>query len=215
MPLIVSQKQAAVVLGITTRQLRNLDEDKDPVPSRVAKDGRGREYDLEEVVPWALRRERARGRTGESDLDRAKLEKERLEVRRRQIDIAKAESELVSVSDHRGALAKVLDAFRAALISVPGSWGPRIVGISSPAEGTEAMKVCSEELLRDLVAASNQLDMDESAEPIPDDFPGRRALAAAGVSTFAELRGLDDVTQIKGIGPKLAERIGDELESAA
>ena len=93
-PIEVNQRDAAAVLGLTTRQIRNLDEAG--IPSRPAGDGRGRVYDLVEVVPWYIREVRRQSRTNESDLDRAKLEQAELEVRRRRIEVAKAEGELIA-----------------------------------------------------------------------------------------------------------------------
>ena len=214
MPLEVNQRDAAAVLGLTTRQIRNLDEVG--LPSRPAKNGRGRLYDLIEVVPWYIRQVRTQNRAEESELDQTKLEKEQLEVRRRQIEVAKAEGELIGIGDHRSVVGKIADAFRAALLSVPGSWGPRVVGITSPVEGTEAMRTCSEELLRDMAGVADSIELEgRVAEPLPENFPGHRALVAAGIETFVDLRALEDVTQVKGIGPKLARRIVDQLESAA
>ena len=54
--------------------------------------------------------------------------------------------------------------------------------------------------------------LEECADRLPPEFPGLRALTAAGIETFSDLRSLEDVSEIKGIGPKLARRIG---ESAA
>ena len=121
---------------------------------------------------------------------------------------------VVNLDDHRSVLAKVLDATRAALLAIPGSWGPRVVGIMSPAEATETMVVCSEELLRDLAAVADELEAAglAPADRLPPEFPGLRALTAAGIETFSDVRSLEDVSEIKGIGPKLARRIG---ESAA
>jgi predicted flap endonuclease-1-like 5' DNA nuclease len=55
----------------------------------------------------------------------------------------------------------------------------------------------------------------ESATPLPEDFPGRGALLAAGYTTLESLRGLSegDLIAIKGIGPKLAQQILQALES--
>ena len=175
-------------------------------------------FDLDECT-WAyldFLRAQIQGRFTENDLDQARLEKEQLEVRRRQIEVAKAEGELIAIADHRTVVGKVADAFRAALLSVPGSWGPQVVGIPTPAEGTEAMRVCSEGLLRDMASVADALELEGevAADPLPEDFPGYRALVAAGVETFAQLRALGDVTRIKGIGPKLAKRIVDEMEPA-
>ena len=214
MPLEVNQRDAAAVLGLTTRQIRNLDEAG--IPSRPAENGRTRIYDLTEVVPWYIREIRKQNRSEESELDQAKLEKQKLEVRRRQIEVAKAEGALIDIGDHRTVVGKIADAFRAALLSVPGSWGPRVVGIASPVEGTEAMRTCSEELLRDMAGVADSIELEGSVpEPLPEDFPGYRALVAAGVQTFVDLGALEDVTQVRGIGPKLAKRIGAHLEFAA
>jgi predicted flap endonuclease-1-like 5' DNA nuclease len=51
--------------------------------------------------------------------------------------------------------------------------------------------------------------------PLPEDFPGRGALLAAGYTTLESLRGLSeaDLIAIKGIGPKLAKQILQALEA--
>ena len=58
-------------------------------------------------------------------------------------------------------------------------------------------------------------DTQESATPLPEDFPGRGALLAAGYTTLESLRGLSeaDLIAIRGIGPKLAKQILQALES--
>jgi hypothetical protein len=55
----------------------------------------------------------------------------------------------------------------------------------------------------------------ESATPLPENFPGRSALLAAGYTTLESLRGLGeaDFIAIKGIGPKLAQQILQALEA--
>ncbi|HEV8670992.1 MAG TPA: hypothetical protein VGS01_09695 [Candidatus Limnocylindria bacterium] len=42
---------------------------------------------------------------------------------------------------------------------------------------------------------------------LPDDFPGRQALAEADIKTYAQLRAAGDPTEIPGIGPVTAEKI--------
>lgn len=46
---------------------------------------------------------------------------------------------------------------------------------------------------------------------LPDDFPGHAALAAADITTYAQLRKADDVTQIVGIGEATAKKIAEAL----
>jgi hypothetical protein len=55
----------------------------------------------------------------------------------------------------------------------------------------------------------------ESATPLPEDFPGRGALLAAGYTTLESLRGLSeaDLIAIKGIGPKLVQQILQALQA--
>ena len=156
-----------------------------------------------------LRAEAAR--SGPSDLGQARLEKERLEIRRRRIEVAKAEGLVVNLDDHRSVLAKVLDATRAALLAIPGSWGPRVVGIMSPAEATETMVVCSEELLRDLAAVADELEAAglAPADRLPPEFPGLRALTAAGIETFSDLRSLEDEARSKGSVPSWPDGSGN------
>jgi len=50
--------------------------------------------------------------------------------------------------------------------------------------------------------------------PLPEDFPGRDALVAAGRGCLEDLKGasLEELTQIKGIGKKTAEKILAALE---
>ena len=206
----VNQSELATILRVTTRQVRDLD-----IPSRLA--GRkGRLYDLSEVVPLLLQRERERAKRKPRELLEAQIAKERLEVRRRQLEVAKAEGELITIDDHETVVGKIADAFRAAVLAIPGSWGPRLVGIKSPAEGTELMRQCGHELLRDMVRFADDLEL-RGGEPelIPGDFPGHRALLAAGIETMHALRALEDVTAITGIGPKLSARIRERLGSAA
>ncbi len=58
-------------------------------------------------------------------------------------------------------------------------------------------------------------DTQESATPLPENFPGRGALLAAGYATLESLRHLGeaDLIAIKGVGPKLAKQILRALEA--
>lgn len=44
-------------------------------------------------------------------------------------------------------------------------------------------------------------------DDLPDDFPGHAALTAAGITTYGELRDVEDLTDISGIGEATAEKI--------
>jgi small subunit ribosomal protein S1 len=47
---------------------------------------------------------------------------------------------------------------------------------------------------------------------LPEDFPRASRLESAGVDSIAELRDLDDLTELNGIGPAYAEEISEALD---
>ncbi len=47
---------------------------------------------------------------------------------------------------------------------------------------------------------------------LPVDFPGHAALAAEGITTFAQVREVEDLTSIAGIGEVTAEKIAEAME---
>lgn len=53
------------------------------------------------------------------------------------------------------------------------------------------------------------------ATPLPEDFPGRRELFAAGFKTIEAVRGIKDFDEIKGIGQTREEQILAYLEELA
>ena len=199
------------MLTLTTRQVRNLDDLG--LPSKTGPRGT-RLYNLRDALAWYVERERERARPTDSALDQAKLEKERLEVRRRRLDLARIEGELIPIDDHLTILGKFVSRVRAKLLGFPGPWGPRVVGIASPAQGTEAMRILVEEAIIDLRGVAAEIEHLEIDEPIPDEFPGFRHLTAAHVTSLQQLRAIEDVTQIPGIGKVTARRIAEQLPAA-
>ncbi len=58
--------------------------------------------------------------------------------------------------------------------------------------------------------AGEKFDIPETtlnADALPGDFPGHAALSEAGISTFADLDAVEDLTEIPGIGKATAEKI--------
>lgn len=63
-------------------------------------------------------------------------------------------------------------------------------------------------------AGDEGADTDPDETPLPDDFPGREELAAAGVRSIeAVLELSDELEQINGIGPATARDISEALEA--
>jgi hypothetical protein len=79
------------------------------------------------------------------------------------------------------------------------------------------MRLCAEDLLKAMQRKADDLEVEAAAAgtPIPDDFPGRRVLQAAGIRTLEDLRALRDLESVRGVGPKLAAAIERAMEQAA
>lgn len=50
---------------------------------------------------------------------------------------------------------------------------------------------------------------------LPDDFPGKAALEAEGITTYAKLRKAGDVTEVPGIGPATKAKIDEALSQSS
>jgi len=199
----VTAETLAKLFELTERRVQQLASD-----GIIPRAGRGA-YPLMDSVRGYLRylKERAEGRSAGNDLDAAKLARLELDVRLAQVELAKAEGEVIPVADHLEVLGRIVDGFRTKLVSLEGSWGPRVVGITSPAEGAAVVGAMVREAIEDLRSIADDLELHDPERPLPEDFPGYRHLAAAGVMTYAELQRLDDVTELRGIGPRTRERI--------
>lgn len=206
---VSSGKDLAALLELTPRRIQQLVQE-----GIFTKVERGK-YPTADCVQAYLRfwKEKAEGRFTENELDQARLEKEQLEVRKRQIIVAQAEGSVVALEDHDEVIRKLLSSIRSVLLALPGAWGSRIIGIQDPNEGLEVMKRLADEVVEAVAYMSIDFDIEEPEEPaeIPDDFPGARALTAAGITTMEKLRSLDDFTMIKGIGEKTAVRLEEVL----
>lgn len=203
--------QVAELLEITPRRVQQL-----AAEGWFPKIERDR-YSLAGCVRGYVRywRERAEGRGTNTQIGQAKLEKERLEIRRRELEIAKAEGQLVPLDDHLEIVARIMGQVRSKLLGLPGPWGPRIVGIQNPVEGTEAIRALADEAIADLRTIAGDIEGEQPDRALPDDFPGLAKLMAADVKTYGQLRALEDVTSVRGIGPATARKIEATLEGAA
>lgn len=66
---------------------------------------------------------------------------------------------------------------------------------------------------RTIPADTDEAKTNPAFEPLPDTFPGKQALAEAGITTYEQVRALDDLTKIAGIGAATAAKIEEALEA--
>ena len=86
-----------------------------------------------------------------------------------------------------------------------------------PAESLDVAHAQGPDSHRAVVVASREqrAEKEEQADAettLPADFPGLRALHEAGIQTYEQVRAIEDLTSIKGIGNATADAILAHLE---
>ncbi|MCK9494144.1 MAG: helix-hairpin-helix domain-containing protein [Dehalococcoidia bacterium] len=209
----VSQVELARTIGLTTRQIRNLE--LEGMPHRA--DGARKYYPVPGALDWYIRRkeEAARAEFDFGDFERARARHEAARARLAEIQVAKEEGQLIPVEVVESVYGeRMLDVLRSGILNMPGRWGAQIVGLDSPRQGEAALKRIGAELLEAFSgAAAAEIEADDT--PIPDDFPGVRALRAAGLETMTDLLEVEELRAIPGIGPATESRIRRALDGDA
>ena len=70
--------------------------------------------------------------------------------------------------------------------------------------------VCAKAFGKEMIELGYAIELEEGNTDIPMDFPGRKVLEENGILSMAELKRIatvEHLTEIKGIGNKLAESI--------
>lgn len=216
--MLVNQSTLAGLFRRTARTLRDwhadgLEDHRDPETGN---------YDLAGAIGWLLERERQRfgelmgARNGDApSLEEARARKETALAQLRELDLAEREGGLLPVA----AVDKVLDAAHesidAILDSIPGTWPPRLAGLSAP-EIQVALQDLADRLKGELWDFADELDEapgPDPSDPLPDDFPEVAHLRDAGVERWTDLHSVPDLESLPGIGPARAERITQAMEA--
>lgn len=210
-----SQRQLAALLNLTTQQVRNL-EDKG-IPHRA--EGRQKFYPLPDAITWYVDFKVAdaiarRGGNGAEKFEDARSRREQARARMAELQVARQEGNLLPREVVDEAYGKLLEVLRAGILNMPGRWASQLLGLKKPREAEAALKRIAAELLEDFAGPVAD-ELEREGEAIPEDCPGRELLAAAGITTLAELEELGDVDElrrVKGIGAATARKIHEWLE---
>lgn len=121
-----TQTELAAILGLSTRQIRNLEAEGMP---HEAVDGRKR-YPLPGAVHWWADRRTAKALESaeSSDLDRERTRLVAAQARRAELELATAMELLMPVEMHEEQVAGVMATLRARVVAVSGSWPMQLEG---------------------------------------------------------------------------------------
>lgn len=159
--MIVNQKQLANVLGISSRQVRNLQHDFD----FFTKQENGRGYDLgkcvQEYIEYKVKAEMPRGTS--VDIEKEKAEHERIKKTMSQLKLRKMRKELHEAGDIELFLGEMLYNFKNKLLATPSKIATLIVGEK---DVNQIINILTKEM-NDLLDELSDFNPDEFAT---DDF---------------------------------------------
>lgn len=205
----VNQTELSALIGVTTRQIRNLEHRG--LPHRAEKNQKL--YPVPDAIQWYIDRKRDEVLSEIQDLDlkQAKARREAARARMAEIELAREEGDLISREAVEVSFGdEMLDRIRAALLNMPGRWGPQM-GFDDPRRGEAALKEIAAEILEHLSGAAADDVAIGASDDLPEDLPGRSQLEEAGIETLAELLRVDDLQDIHGIGPVTEQEIEARL----
>lgn len=148
----VNQTEFAALVGLSTRQVRNLEAEG--LPHRA--DGNAKLYPLPDALDWYYARKYEP--EAPSERKEADLRKLNAEAKLKEIEVAKAAGELVPLDQYTSELGLVLDKVRAKLQNVPGTWAPALVGCKTIPEALTRLRPLVNEILVELSGMGDELE---------------------------------------------------------
>lgn len=205
-----NQQEFSALIGRSARRIRQMHAHG--IPHK--KDGHQVLYPLPEAINWWIQRKRDEvlNQVERVDHQEAKARREAARARKEEIELEKRLGSLLTRDAHDGPLGEMLDLVRSTLMNAPGRYGALFVGLDDPRDAEKRIKEMVLEVLDHLSGpAADELEVG-GAKELPEDFPARDKLLAAGVETYADLLAVDDLQDIHGIGPVTEKKILDALD---
>lgn len=158
----ISQKELADRLGITTRSVRDL------VLKGLPKEGEGpsAKHPWPEARIWynAYLERLAEERYRPTDLDALRARKLEADARLAEIEVAKAEQELVPFEMHERRLGAICDRLRGVLMTIPSKYLSAIQVSRTDLEAQSVGETIRDDTLRALQGVSESIDDESDAD---------------------------------------------------
>lgn len=149
----VRQKELAQILGLTTRQIRNLEAAG--MPHRA--EGNTKWYPLPDTVIWYTERkvESALTEAQRTDYEEARAREMAARAEKAELEVAKMRGELIHVDDLERLLSAPLAQMRARLLALPGR-----IASALPMPPVDALEII-EPIVHEFMAELSEDDADE------------------------------------------------------
>lgn len=157
----VNQTGLAELLGLTTRQIRNLE--REGMPHRA--DGAKKLYPIPGALSWYYKRQFVAEQP--TSLEEAKLRKLSAEAEIVELELGEKRGQLLSIDFVRKDWERLLYAFRSRLLNAPSRWAADLVGLDT----VEAVEAKLEAMIEDAMGALSE-DATGYADDGDDDSPG-------------------------------------------
>lgn len=212
--MLLSQGELAQAFQVTTRTIRAWEGEGMPALGS----GREKRYSLPEAVAWRVDQLRAADMAElASDAPTKAVSDARIAHAKAQlleIEVQERAGQLVPLAAYDQVLVEVFAKIRTRILNFPGRWAPELVGFDSPRQVHPVLSRMARELLEDLSGpAADELEAGGPSGEIPEGFPGRSALVESGITLLDQVRGVEDLTEIRGIGAKTAAAIRSHMEA--
>lgn len=148
----IPQKELAAILGLSTRQIRNLEAEGMPHEAEGAR----KSYPIPDAVQWYVAREQERAQP--TDIEDAKKRKLTAEAETAELELARMRGQLVLVEDVVKEQARVYDHMRAKILATSAKAAPAMVGLRSIAEAQVRVEAVMRELMELLAETDDEFD---------------------------------------------------------
>lgn len=191
------------MLDLTSRSINNLREKGMPWLGVEDVPNGKPQYDLRAAVKWYVRYKEDLARPDAKG--EAEIRKAQAQARLAELEVAEREKSLVPIEMFEEVMGEIMSEVRARLLNLPASVAVEVAATGDPIEARELLTREVDSALESIVQYGSGLG--EYDPVLEEDFPYLDVLHEAEIRTYGDLSAYDDLTTIRGIGPKRAAQI--------